>query len=107
MAKRCTNIPAAQSACCVAAQRGLLNAPFTFTDSRGTTRCGQCSVVPSRSKRHPGQPVFHFQFMRRASCGLGPGGCPALAQAGGGGQGIGGGILTLPPGGVGGVPVLR
>ena len=104
MAKRCTNIPAAQSTCCVAAQRGILNQPFQFTDSRGTARCGQCSVVPSRSKRHPGQPVFHFQFLRRASCGLGPGGCPALAQQGGGGGQVGGPFL---PGPTAGLPVLH
>lgn len=99
--------------CCMAAQRGLLGRPMTFTTRNGTQRCGQCDVVPSMS-RNPmkaGRPVFRFRFHSNAMCGIGPRGCAALV-GGMGTQGmvygtggpvgglLGGGALT-------GIPLLR
>lgn len=84
MAKKCTSVPAAQAPCCVAAGRGLLGKTFTFVDSRGATRCAECSVVQSKSKKHPGAPVFQFRFHKSQECGI-VNGCPALGRAAGAG----------------------
>ncbi len=80
MARRCTTVPG-YGACCAAAQQGKLNQPVVMTDSRGHKRCLTCSVITKRN----GSPGFRARFQRNAACGIGPGGCPALASAGGGG----------------------
>lgn len=110
--KKCTTV-AGTSPCCAAAQRGLLGKVFTFTDSRGNVRCGECNTIQSTSKRHAGALVFQFRFHKSAECGIGPRGCAALLQGGatatggGGGQGIlqgifggGGPVLQIPGQGV-------
>ncbi len=83
MARRCTctSIPAAQSVCCHAAQQGLLGRVFTLQTRRGA-RCARCEAIT----RTNGRPGFRFRFAHSAECGLGAGGCPALAGAGGGAQ---------------------
>jgi len=80
MAKKCTcrSVPAAQSVCCIAATRGLLGRPFILQTARGP-RCAQCDAITRKN----GRPGFHFHFTQGQSCGLGAGGCPALAQAAG------------------------
>jgi len=76
MARRCTTVPG-YGACCAAAQAGNLNRPIRIPTAHGE-RCGQCTVI---QKRKGGQ-GFRFRFLKSASCGMGPGGCPALAQGG-------------------------
>lgn len=88
MARRCTTVPGF-GACCAAAQQGHLGGPFRFTDSKGNQRCGECSIIQRSKGRGPG---FQFRFHKNAECGLGPHGCPALANAPGG-------IYTTGPGG--------
>lgn len=88
MARRCTTVPG-YGVCCSAAQQGILNQPFKMTTSNGHQRCAQCNQITKRN----GQPGFQFRWHKNAQCGIGPGGCPALA--GGGPQG-GGGTLQLP-----------
>lgn len=102
----CTTQPG-DSACCVAAQRGLLGRPMTFTDRRGNQRCGQCDLGTSMSRdpRKRGKPIFIFRFHTNAMCNIGPRGCAALASVqGGGGMAMppmpgpqgGGGFLQIP-----------
>jgi len=79
MARRCTTVPGFGT-CCRAAQQGLLNKPFQFTDSRGNVRCATCATRSSTSRSHPGRTVFQFRFNKNETCGIGPGGCPALTQ---------------------------
>jgi hypothetical protein len=95
MARRCTTVPGF-GVCCRAAQQGLANQVFKFTDSRGHVRCAECNIVGKRN----GAQGFRFRFHKNQECGIGPGGCPALA--GPGTQG------TLQLGGTttGGVPSL-
>jgi len=90
MARRCTTVPGF-GACCRAATQGILNQPFRMMTSHGE-RCAVCTTHQSTSRdpRKSGRTVFQFRFARNATCGIGPGGCPALAQGGGGGP------LTLP-----------
>jgi hypothetical protein len=99
MARRCTTVPGFGK-CCLAAQQGLLGRAFKFNDSRGNTRCGECTTRPSRSRdpRKAGRTVFEFRFHKNAECGIGPGGCPYLTGAGAGQT-----TLALPPPGPGGV----
>lgn len=101
--KVCTKQPG-QSVCCTAAQQGLTGRPFVFTVQSGCMagqqRCGQCDIVTSSSRKHPGARVFRFRFHKNASCGIGPSGCPALA---GGGAPAGGGGIQLPAPGQGGL----
>lgn len=83
MSRKVCTTQAGDSVCCVAAQRGLLGKPITFTTRTGAQRCGQCDVVPSQS-RNPaktGKPVFQFRFHSNSQCGIGPRGCAALATA--------------------------
>lgn len=105
MARRvCTTQPG-DSACCVAAQRGLLGRPMTFTDRRGNQRCGQCDLGTSRSRdpRKAGKPIFIFRFHTNAMCNIGPRGCAALASlAPGGVPPMQGPIMPGPQGGPGG-----
>lgn len=90
MARRCTTVPGF-GVCCSAAQQGILGQSFKFTSSNGHQRCGRCDVI---TKRKGGQ-GFQFRFQKNAACGLGSGGCPALAGPGGGlATGLGG--LTIP-----------
>jgi hypothetical protein len=93
MARRCTTVPGF-GACCAAYGRGVQSGQtFTFTDSRGHTRCASCTQRPSRS-RNPakqGRMVTDFRFHKGAECGLSPGGCPNVP---GGGGGQGGGLLS-------------
>ena len=88
--------------CCTAAQQGLLNRPFKFTIQSGCMagqqRCGQCDVVSSTSKKHPGAQVFRFKFHKNAECGIGPRGCAALAQGGAARPAITGGQTAILPG---------
>lgn len=95
MARRCTTVPGFGT-CCRAASQGLLNRPFQMTDARGNTRCAECTTDRSTSKdpRKNGRPIFRFRFHKNAECGIGPHGCPYLAQGGGQGQ-----IALPPPGG--------
>lgn len=84
MAKKCTTTPG-PGVCCRAAEQGLLGKPFVFTIAsgclQGQQRCGECTTVPSRSKKHPNIPVFQFRFHKNTECGLsGAHGCPALQQ---------------------------
>ena len=102
MARRCTTVPGFGT-CCRAAQQGLLNKPFQFTDSRGNVRCAECATRPSAS-RAPGKAgttVFQFRFHKNQECGIGPHGCPYLGTpAAGGGIAIGGATFggnTLTP----------
>lgn len=74
MARRCTTVPGF-GACCRAAQAGQLNQPIPIPTPHGT-RCGECTVIRKRN----GSPGFKFRFHKNAQCGIGPGGCPALAQ---------------------------
>lgn len=115
MARRvCQTVPG-DSVCCIAAQRGLLGRPITFTTRSGTQRCGVCNVVPSRStnpvRRAAHPQVFQFRFAANRVCGIvsgcaalsGGAGTPNLAGAGGilGGQQVPlafPGALTLPAG---------
>lgn len=90
MARRCTTVPG-YGVCCRAAQQGMLGQVFRFATARGE-RCGECTPITRRN----GRPGFRFRFHRSAECGIGPGGCPALASMAGGGGG-GGGMLALPP----------
>lgn len=94
MARRCTTVPGFGT-CCRAAQQGLTNTVFKMTDSRGIVRCAECAVVRSTSKRHPGANVFQFRWHKSAECGIGPGGCPALA-GGAGGLGLGQTTQVIP-----------
>lgn len=108
MARKVCTTTAGDSPCCVAAQRGLLGRPMTFTTRTGAVRCGQCDVVPSMS-RNPmkaGKPVFRFRFHTNAMCNIGPRGCAALqGMTGAGGIAappimgpqLGGGFLQIPP----------
>lgn len=95
MARKCTTVPG-YGACCAAATQGKLGAPFRFTDHTGKQRCGECNIIDRRpSKCAPNTPRkgFQFRFRPNSDCQMGPGGCPALAAAGGGGlitQTIGG-----------------
>jgi hypothetical protein len=91
MARKCTcrSVPAAQSVCCIAATRGLLGRPFILQTARGP-RCAQCDGITRKN----GKPGFHFHFTQGQSCGLGAGGCPALAQAAGA-PSTGGGISSF------------
>ena len=61
---------------------------MTFTTRSGSTRCGQCDVVPSMSTnpQKRGKPVFRFRFHTNATCNIGPRGCAALATQGAGMQ---------------------
>lgn len=97
MARRCTTVPGF-GVCCRAAQQNLIGRPFQFNDSRGTARCAECTIERSQSKdpRKNGRQIFRFRFHKNQECGIGPGGCPALA---GGQQQIGGGQggITLQP----------
>jgi len=89
MARRCTTVPGL-ARCCQAAQQGLLNRPFRFTDARGNQRCAECSTDTSHS-RNPakaGRPIFRFRFHKNQECGIGPGGCPYLGQQQGGQAGM-------------------
>lgn len=96
--RRCTTVPGF-GACCRAAQAGLLGQPFRINTARGQ-RCMQCDIITKRN----GSPGFRARFHKSVQCGIGPGGCPALAQAGpGGGQMLqlpgsptGGGFAQLP-----------
>ncbi len=93
MARRCTTVPG-YGTCCRAAQQGFLNKTMTITTANGAKRCAICTTHQSTS-RNPakaGRTVFQFRFAKNAECGIGPGGCPALA-----GQGAVGGqsVLTL------------
>lgn len=92
MARRCTTVPGFGT-CCRAAQQGILNQPFKFTDSRGNQRCAECTTRQSQSRdpRKAGRTVFMFRFHKNAECGIGPGGCPFLGAAPGAQ-----GVLTLP-----------
>lgn len=81
MARRCTTVPG-YGVCCAAAQQNILGQPFKFTTAGGHLRCGQCNQITRRN----GQPGFQFRFHKNAQCGIGPGGCPALAN----GQQVGG-----------------
>lgn len=83
MARRCTTVPG-YGFCCAAAQQNALGRPVRMTTGRGQ-RCVQCDQITKRN----GQPGFRFRFHKNSQCGIGPGGCPALA----GGQG---GVLGLP-----------
>lgn len=101
MARKVCQTMAGDSVCCMAAQRGLLGRPMTFTTRNGARRCGQCDVVPSMS-RNPmkaGKPVFRFRFHSNAMCGIGPSGCAALGMGGTQGQVYG---TMLPPAAIGG-----
>lgn len=66
--------------CCNALEAGLvppnggIGRTFNYTTSSGSTRCAACEIVPSRSKKHAGQPVFKYH---PRSCGAS--GCTALA----------------------------
>jgi hypothetical protein len=77
--RTCTKQPG-PSPCCNALEAGLvprnggIGQTFTYTSSSGQTRCAACEVVPSKSKKHPGQPVFKYH---PKSCGAS--GCTALA----------------------------
>lgn len=83
MAKRCTTVPG-YGACCAAMQAGVRpGQAFRKQMPNGTERCAVCNVVQSHSKRHPGQNVFQFRWVKGQVCGIGPGGCPTLAQGGG------------------------
>lgn len=95
MAKRCTTVPG-YGTCCSAIQQGIAkpNQPFRIQRPNGTERCAVCLVVPSKSKKHLGQPVFNFRWQKGQLCGIGPGGCPVLVQGGAAG-GVG---TILPPG---------
>ena len=90
MARRvCTTQPG-DGACCRAFSQGVRSGQnFTFTDSRGNQRCGSCSIVQSRSKRHPGKNVFQFKFQKNQACGI-VSGCAALQGNAGGGLVLGG-----------------
>ena len=91
MSKRVCTTQSGESVCCVAASRGLLGRPITFTTRSGARRCGECNVVPSQSRSHPGKPVFQFRFHKSAECGIVGSGCAALAQLQNGGySGVGG-----------------
>lgn len=83
MRRVCQTTPG-DSACCLAAQQGLLGRPFRFRDRSGHERCGQCDTRPSQSRdpRKAGRMVFQFRFHKNAQCGIGPSGCAALAQPG-------------------------
>lgn len=83
MARRCTTVPGF-GVCCRAAQQGIANQVFKFTDRGGHQRCAECAIVQSTSRdpRKAGRQVFQFRFHKNSECGIGPGGCPALQGAG-------------------------
>lgn len=78
MARRCTTVPGF-GVCCRAAQQNLLNQPFKVAVAGRGERCAECTVITRKN----GRPGFHFRWHKSELCGIGPGGCPALAQAGG------------------------
>lgn len=89
----CTTTPG-DSTCCRAAGQGLLNRPFQMTMRNGAVRCAQCSTATSTS-RNPakaGRTIFVFRWQKNNACGIGPHGCAALAQPGGGAGATIGGI---------------
>ena len=86
MARRCTTVPGFGT-CCAVAQKGQLGQAVPIRMSNGKVRCGECNVIQRAGGRGPG---FRFRFRKNSECGIGPGGCPALA-GGGGGQ-----TLALP-----------
>ncbi len=88
MARRCTTVPGF-GACCRAAQQGLIGQPMRIQTPHGE-RCAECNIITKRN----GQPGFQFRWHKSVQCGIGPGGCPALATAGQGGQ------LQLPASGM-------
>jgi hypothetical protein len=61
------------------AQAGQLGQPVPIRGHNGSMRCGECNVITKRN----GAPGFQFRFHKNAVCGIGPGGCPALAAGGG------------------------
>jgi hypothetical protein len=95
MARRCTTVPGL-GVCCRAAQQGIANQVFKFTDRNGHVRCAECSIVQSTSRdpRKAGRQVFQFRFHKNQECGIGPGGCPAL-QGQGAAAGAGFPVLTI------------
>lgn len=93
MARRCVS-DGSPGRCCQAFSQGVRSGQnFTFTDSRGHTRCASCSVIQRTKGRGQG---FRFRFVSGQACGI-VSGCAALRPGGAGG-------LTLPQGG--GVPTL-
>lgn len=74
MARRCTTVPGF-GFCCAAAQAGQVGRPVRTRNNR----CAQCDVITKRN----GAQGFRFRFLKSSVCGLGPGGCPALAGPGG------------------------
>lgn len=78
MARRCTTVPGF-GFCCQVAQQGLLGRPVRKQGVHGE-RCAQCDAITRRN----GRPGFKFRWHKSDQCGIGPGGCPALAQAQGG-----------------------
>lgn len=101
MARRCTTVPG-YGTCCRAAQQGLLNRPFQFTDSKGNARCAQCDSMTSTSTNPAkrGRQIFRFRFHKNTECGIGPHGCPYLGQGGQSQLGLpapGGGVGVLNP----------
>ena len=76
MGKRCVSTPG-PGRCCQAMQSGVRpGQSFQFTDSRGHARCASCEVIQRTKGRGPG---FRFRFLKGSVCGIGPGGCTALA----------------------------
>lgn len=87
MARRCVN-DGSPGRCCQAFSQGVSSGQnFTFTDSRGHTKCAKCTVIDRSRGRGKG---FQFRFVKSAQCGI-VSGCAALRPGGGGG-------LTLPGG---------
>lgn len=80
MARRCVS-DSTPGRCCQAMSQGIRSGQtFTFTDSRGHTRCASCEIIQRTKGRGPG---FRFRFHKGSACGI-ISGCAALA--GGGGQ---------------------
>ncbi len=94
MARRCTTVPG-YGTCCRAAQQGLLGQNMRIATQHGE-RCARCDTIQRTKGKGPG---FRFRFVKNSVCGIGPGGCPALAQAGAGNTGFQqpGQVLTLTP----------
>lgn len=94
MRRVCTTQPG-DGACCRAFSQGVRSGQsFSFTDARGNTRCGSCTITQSKSKRNPGKNVFSFKFQKNQACGI-VSGCAAL-QGGAGGGVASGAQLTIP-----------
>lgn len=84
----CTNMHSTQTQgpglCCSQIASGAL-APTIGASVQVTTatgKCGTCSVVPSRSKKHAGKPRLQFHF-GGPLCPSTSRGCCALGAAGG------------------------